>query len=264
MKKTMLAIMAAVCLVALGACGKKPETTTLPTLPSQEETTVSQTETAIETSPETVPEAGQETVPETKRTAEYYCGTWEVSRATMQDVTLSIEDWIKLGMDPAIGDIVLILQNTGKCYFVGGDTVDWKPTDDGISIENTTCPLMGDEIVIAMKEATLYLKKVSEEQTFPEAEEDVEETTSSGIRPEFKEAMDTYEAFYDEYCELMKKYKENPTDLTILTKYLEMMSKIEEVDKAFEAWDSSDMSSEELKYYLDVSARIQKKLIDLF
>ena len=256
MKKTMLAIMAAVCLVELGACGKKPETTTLPTLPRQEETTASQTET--------VPETSQETVPETKRNAEYYCGTWKVSKATMQDVTLSVEDWIKLGMDPAIGDIVLILQNTGKCYFVGGDTADWKLTDDGISIENSTCPLMGDEIVIAMKEATLYLKKVSEEQMFPEAEEVVEETTSEGIRPEFKEAMDTYEAFYDEYCELMKKYKENPTDLTILTKYLEMMSKIEEVDKAFEAWDSSDMSSEELKYYLDVSARIQKKLIDLF
>ena len=68
MKKTMLAIMAAVCLVALGACGKKPETTTLPTLPGQEETTTSQTET--------VPETSQETVPETKRNAEYYCGTW--------------------------------------------------------------------------------------------------------------------------------------------------------------------------------------------
>lgn len=256
MKKTMLTITVAVCLVALGACGKKPETTTLPTLPRQEETTASQTET--------VPETSQETVPETKRTTEYYYGTWKVSKATMQDVTLSIEDWIKLGMDPAIGDIVLILQNTGKCYFVGGDTADWKLTDDGISIGNTTCPLMGDEIVIAMKEATLYLKKASDEQTSPEVEEGAVETTSSGIRPEFKEAMDTYEAFYDEYCELMKKYKENPTDWTILTKYLEMMSKIEEVDKAFEAWNSSDMSSEELKYYLDVSARIQKKLIDLF
>lgn len=255
MKKTMLAIMAAVCLVALGACGKKPETTTLPTLPRQEETTASQTET--------VPETSQETVPETKRNAEYYCGTWKVSKATMQDVTLSVEDWIKLGADASISDTVLILQSTGKCY-LGGNTSEWKLTDDGISIENSTCPLMGDEIVIAMKEATLYLKKVSEEQMFPEAEEVVEETTSEGIRPEFKEAMDTYEAFYDEYCELMKKYKENPTDLTILTKYLEMMSKIEEVDKAFEAWDSSDMSSEELKYYLDVSARIQKKLIDLF
>lgn len=255
MKKTMLAFMAAVCLVALGACGKKPETTTLPTLPRQEETTASQTET--------VPETSQETVPETKRNAEYYCGTWKVSKATMQDVTLSVEDWIKLGADASISDTVLILQSTGKCY-LGGNTSEWKLTDDGINLGNTTYPLMDDEIVIQAKETTVYLKKVSDEQTFPEAEEGVEETTSSGIRPEFKEAMDTYEAFYDEYCELMKKYKENPTDLTILTKYLEMMSKIEEVDKAFEAWDSSDMSSEELKYYLDVSARIQKKLIDLF
>ena len=263
MKKTMLVIMLALCMAALGACGKKPETTTLPTLPSQEETTVSQTETAPETNPETEPEASQETVPETKRTAEYYCGTWKISRATMQDVTLSIEDWIKLGADSTIGDAVLILQNTGKCY-LNGNTADWKLTDDGISLGNTAYPLMDDEIVIAAEETTVYLKKVSEEQTFPEAEEDVEETTSGGIRPEFKEAMDTYEAFYDEYCELMKKYKENPTDWTILTKYLDMISKIEEVNEAFNAWDSSDLSTEELKYYLDVAARIQKKLVDLF
>ena len=37
-----------------------------------------------------------------------------------------------------------------------------------------------------------------------------------GMRPEFKEAMDAYEAFYKEYCELLKKYTANPTDFSIL------------------------------------------------
>lgn len=95
--------------------------------------------------------------------------------------------------------------------------------------------------------------------------EKVEETadSTSGLRPEFKEAMDSYEAFYDEYCTFMQKYMNNPSDLTMLTKYTDLMSKATDVDEKFDAWDQSDMSDEELKYYLDVSNRVMKKLVDV-
>ena len=76
--------------------------------------------------------------------------------------------------------------------------------------------------------------------------------------------MDSYESFYNEYVDLLNQYMANPTDFSILTKYMSMLSKLEEIDTAFKAWDSSDMTSEELKYYLEVSTRIQKKLVDLF
>lgn len=85
----------------------------------------------------------------------------------------------------------------------------------------------------------------------------------TGIRPEFKEAMDAYEAFYDEYCTFMEDYKKNPTDLSLLGKYAGMLAKVEEMDRKFNAWDESEMSNEELKYYLDVTTRIQKQMIDL-
>ncbi len=86
---------------------------------------------------------------------------------------------------------------------------------------------------------------------------------TNGIRPEFKEAMDSYEAFYTEYCELLKKYTENPTDLTLLSKYGEMIAKAEEVDEAFEAWDEDDMTGEELNYYLEVNNRVLQKIADM-
>lgn len=96
-----------------------------------------------------------------------------------------------------------------------------------------------------------------EESTEPEI------TEAPGIRPEFKEAMDSYEEFYDGYCEFLRKYKENPTDYTLLAEYADMLSKAEEMEEKFNAWDESDLTNEELKYYLDVTTRIQKKMIDL-
>ena len=84
-----------------------------------------------------------------------------------------------------------------------------------------------------------------------------------GMRPEFKEAMDAYEAFYKEYCELLKKYTANPTDFSILGQYANMLTKADEVDKAFKKWDESDLNSEELKYYLDVNNRVLKMMVDV-
>ena len=84
-----------------------------------------------------------------------------------------------------------------------------------------------------------------------------------GIRPEFQEAMDSYETFYTEYCEFLKEYGENPTDLTLLAKYTDMLTKAQEMDEAFEAWNEDELSSEELKYYLDVNNRVMKMLVDV-
>lgn len=100
----------------------------------------------------------------------------------------------------------------------------------------------------------------SAEQPLP-----TENTTSasvSDIDPEFKEAMDSYEAFYDEYCDFMKKYKENPTDLKLLAKYSEMVTKLAEMNEKFEAWDKDEMNEAELKYYLEVNARVTQKLAE--
>lgn len=96
-----------------------------------------------------------------------------------------------------------------------------------------------------------------------ETEEATELANDTGIDPEFQAAMDAYEAFYAEYCEFLKKYKENPTDLTLLAKYASMLSKAEEMDKTFEAWNEDDLNSEELKYYLDVNNRVMKMLVDV-
>ncbi len=90
-----------------------------------------------------------------------------------------------------------------------------------------------------------------------------DEELVDGMSPEFKEAMDSYEAFYDEYCDVMKKYAENPTDMEILTSYTDMLTKAAEMSEKFEAWEDNKMNDAELKYYLDVNNRVAKKLLDV-
>lgn len=83
-----------------------------------------------------------------------------------------------------------------------------------------------------------------------------------GMRPDFKEAMDSYEEFYEEYCDVLKQYMEDPTDMTVLTEYSDLMQQSIEVAEKFEAWDNGDLNTEELKYYVEVNGRVTQMLVE--
>lgn len=104
----------------------------------------------------------------------------------------------------------------------------------------------------------------SQSETILNSEEtsSINNSASENMRPEFKKAMDDYEAFYDEYCEFMNEYKSNPTDLSLISKYSSLMSKAADMNELFGAWDQDEMSAEELKYYLEVSSRVAQKIVD--
>lgn len=113
-----------------------------------------------------------------------------------------------------------------------------------------------------LPETTQPTQTTLAETTEPEVTT-VPETTSvseNTIRPEFKAAMDAYEKFYDEYCDLMAQYAKNPSNLSLLGKYGQMMTKMAEVDAAFEKWDDADMTTAEAAYYLEVNGRVLQKL----
>lgn len=113
----------------------------------------------------------------------------------------------------------------------------------------------------------------AEPETEPEGEPETEAASEeagtadetidvNGIRPEFKEVMDTYEAFFDEYCEFMKKYNsaEDSTSMLLdytnyLTKYTEVMEKLDEIS-------DEELSDAELLYYTEVMTRISQKLTE--
>lgn len=97
----------------------------------------------------------------------------------------------------------------------------------------------------------------------PAKESSENESNSTDIHPDFKTAMDSYEKFFDEYVAIMKKYKSNPGDTSILADYTKYMGKYAQMMSDFEKWESEDMNDAELAYYLEVQGRITKKLLEV-
>lgn len=99
---------------------------------------------------------------------------------------------------------------------------------------------------------------------------DVAQTTSGDdnvgiqISKEFKEAMDSYESFFDEYVRFMKKYKASSgTDLSLISDYAKYLSDYSKLMIEFEQWGSKEMTNAEVAYYLQVQSRITAKLLEI-
>lgn len=82
------------------------------------------------------------------------------------------------------------------------------------------------------------------------------EPAGDGIRPEFREAMESYEAFFDDYAEFMQAYAESDDTLSMLGEYADFVAKYAELTADFEAIDESELSDAEAMYYAEVSLRI--------
>lgn len=81
------------------------------------------------------------------------------------------------------------------------------------------------------------------------------------IRADFKATMDSYEVFFDEYVEFMQAYAQNPSDVGLMLKYANFLSKYADTMEALEGWEDRDLNSAELAYYIEVTARIETKLL---
>ena len=117
---------------------------------------------------------------------------------------------------------------------------------------------------------TYYTKKAEESKAESKEESKVESSDSDSksegsenITPSFKETMDSYEEFFDEYVEFMKKYKDNPSDITLISDYSEFLKKYTETMSKLNSIDKSKLSAADLKYYTDSMARITKKLEEI-
>lgn len=87
--------------------------------------------------------------------------------------------------------------------------------------------------------------------------------TAVGISPEFKEMMDSYEAFFDEYCEFMKKYSAADDPMSMFAEYSEFMMKYAEYMTKLDDVGKKEMTDEELLYYTEINLRIQENLLEV-
>lgn len=80
------------------------------------------------------------------------------------------------------------------------------------------------------------------------------------IRPEVKEAIDSYEAFIDEYCDFMKKMSQTDNVITMMTEYLEYMQKLSDMGEKFDKIQEGDLTNAEIIYYTEVMLRCTQKI----
>lgn len=102
----------------------------------------------------------------------------------------------------------------------------------------------------------LDVRKIKEVK---EKQEESTSVSSSDIRPEVKDALDSYEAYFDEYVEVMNVYANDPTNLSIMGKYMEFLGSYADMTKKMDDLEG-DLTDAELGYYLEVTGRITQKL----
>ncbi len=103
----------------------------------------------------------------------------------------------------------------------------------------------------------------SDESEDADAAEDSSDSDSGVLSPEFKKTMDDYEAWFDHYCEVMQRYKENPSDIELLSEMTDLLSEETTMLEEMNNMDESEMNAAELAYHLEVTARIEKKLLEV-
>lgn len=136
----------------------------------------------------------------------------------------------------------------------------------GKSDSTTNTPEVVQEQVETTPDADADANKEAEEKAAAEPESTADDNNIDEVllRPEFKEAMDSYEAFFDEYVEVMKAYQEEPTNTELMMRMSDLMAQEADMLAKFDAWENDDsMTTAETAYYLEVHSRIYAKLAEV-
>ena len=88
-------------------------------------------------------------------------------------------------------------------------------------------------------------------------------TSNSSTDVSFRKAMDEYESFMNRYVDFMKKYK-NSSDVTSMhADYSKMMQDYAKFADSIRNYNQSNLSAADWAYYLEVTARVNKKLLEV-
>lgn len=125
-----------------------------------------------------------------------------------------------------------------------------KTVDTSSSVKTTS---KDEEITISTEVTTITTEQTTTVQ---------ENILGDIIRPEIKEAIDSYEAFVDEYVKFMKKYNNSGDSLSMLGDYLDYTEKSLKMSKEFEEIADKELTDAEALYYSDVLLRCSQKMLE--
>ena len=126
--------------------------------------------------------------------------------------------------------------------------------------------IVNEEKAVTAEKVDEAAESSQEEQKQEEQPQEVQEKEqTSGVDPELKAFLDSYEEFVDQYVEFMKKYNSDPNNMvSMLGEYGEMMQKYADFAEKIDKYDSSSMSTEDSKYYIEVTTRCAQKMLEAY
>ena len=177
----------------------------------------------------------------------------------------------KIGCGTVIGVIVIIglIGNAKMMIQRGSDSKNADVSRETV-IEVTTEKEEKPATTTAVKETsakkvTTTAEKATEPPAQPITEPPTEaQTAPSVVTPEFKQLMDNYEAFFDEYINFMNNYMSNPTNaMNMLNDYMNWLNRVEETEKQMDEINVDTLLPADYAYYMEVTLRIEKKLLNV-
>ena len=87
----------------------------------------------------------------------------------------------------------------------------------------------------------------------------------SDIRPEVRDFLDAYESCMNEYADFMQKYTSaDPTSMVgMMVDYARIVARYSEFAEKMDAFDESELTSAELSYYIEVTNRVNQRLLSV-
>ena len=163
--------------------------------------------------------------------------------------------------------LVVIAAVAGACRPSDRGTTQATPSFSPSSTSDPALQTTQEEQPSAPSSSVASQEESSQDQTSSETADNSEPSAetaaaATGIRPEFQQAMDSYEAFFDEYIDFMTTYQDTEDPTSMMADYLDYMTQYAETMEQMEALDSEELSVEEAAYYAEVSARITQKLLE--
>ncbi|MGM9625798.1 MAG: DUF6591 domain-containing protein [Eubacteriales bacterium] len=165
----------------------------------------------------------------------------------------------------AVIGIILIIPFLAAVGGSENETNDIKTSSDNNSVY--TSDLLDGTITSSLEEESENTEKVVEKSENTEKQETPESTadkTSSvmidGMRKEFKDAVDSYEKFFDEYIAFMEKYENSDNALSMIADYTKFLTQYADMMEKMDALGDEDMNDVEAAYYIEVTGRIYQKL----
>ena len=128
--------------------------------------------------------------------------------------------------------------------------------------ENTQSSVVETTVKETMVEETKLIETTVPQTTAKKEESQINDNLAE-VSADFKATMESYEAFFDEYAEFMKKYSETDDVTVLLAEYTEYVSKLADYTQKLDEIDEDSLSDADLAYYLEVQNRINKKLLEV-